>query len=159
MEKIVMQMISNAFKPEEKAKQHINSIRLDKFGIDENDIILQKNALTKDLRNAINHLSEGLYAEDIHFIFELIQNAEDNLYSPDEEPTLSFHLLESDPTKTSDSDGALLVSNNELGFNKRNVDALCSVGDTTKSKQDGYIGEKGIGFKSVFLVTARRLSP
>ena len=37
-----------------------------------------------------------------------------------------------------------------------NVDAICNIGDTTKKdKRLGYIGEKGIGFKSVFLVSDR----
>ena len=33
------------------------------------------------------------------------------------------------------------------------MDAICNVGETTKKKKQGYIGEKGIGFKSVFRVT------
>ena len=44
---------------------------------------------------------------------------------------------------------------NEDGFNKENVYAICSVGASTKkneSQKRGFIGEKGIGFKSVFKV-------
>lgn len=41
----------------------------------------------------------------------------------------------------------------QVGFNDRNIQALCSVGDSTKQKQAGYIGQKGIGFKSVFRIT------
>jgi hypothetical protein len=33
------------------------------------------------------------------------------------------------------------------------VRALCDVGRSTKSKKSGYIGQKGIGFKSVFRIT------
>ncbi|MCY4554602.1 MAG: RNA chaperone Hfq [Candidatus Poribacteria bacterium] len=47
----------------------------------------------------------------------------------------------------------MIVRNNEVGFNPDNVDAICAVGETTKKKGQGYIGEKGIGFKSVFRVT------
>jgi hypothetical protein len=44
---------------------------------------------------------------------------------------------------------------NEQGFTKENVKAICSIGQTTKISTDrkkGFIGEKGIGFKSVFKV-------
>ena len=40
--------------------------------------------------------------------------------------------------------------NNEVGFTESNVLALCSMGESTKSAASGYIGNKGIGFKSVF---------
>ena len=44
--------------------------------------------------------------------------------------------------------------NNEIGFQLENVRSLCSVGQSTKkNKSQGYIGEKGIGFKSVFRVS------
>lgn len=36
-----------------------------------------------------------------------------------------------------------------------NVSAICSVGKSTKTSIQGYIGEKGIGFKSVFKVARR----
>jgi hypothetical protein len=44
---------------------------------------------------------------------------------------------------------------NEAGFTKENVKAICSIGQSTKKaidRQKGFIGEKGIGFKSVFKV-------
>jgi hypothetical protein len=43
----------------------------------------------------------------------------------------------------------------EDGFSKENVEAICNVGSSTKkveSQRRGFIGEKGIGFKSVFNV-------
>jgi len=100
-------------------------------------------------------LSEGLYSKDTHFILELIQNAEDNQYASGSLPGLVFRLMPDDPTKTPNADGALLVLNNEIGFQQNDVDALCSIGGSTKSKREGYIGEKGIGFKSVFLVSSQ----
>jgi hypothetical protein len=42
---------------------------------------------------------------------------------------------------------------NERGFNPKNVDAICRVRASTKRRADSgvhFIGEKGIGFKSVF---------
>lgn len=49
----------------------------------------------------------------------------------------------------------MLISCNEVGFEEANIEALCRIGDSTKKVKDrtkGYIGEKGIGFKSVFKV-------
>ena len=105
--------------------------------------------------NAIRMLAEDLYNKHTHFIFELIQNAEDNAYDKNGiyPPYISFQLTKTDPTCTLGSNGALVIRNNEIGFNSKNVDAICAVGATTKEKKQGYIGEKGIGFKSVFRVT------
>jgi len=105
------------------------------------------------LNNSIQALARDLYSKDTHFIFELIQNAEDNAYDT-AEPSLSFRLVKTDPTGTQGSDGVLIVQNNEIGFSSENVEAICAVGKTTKSKIQGYIGEKGIGFKSVFRITS-----
>ena len=105
-----------------------------------------------DLNNAIRLLAEDLYKTDTHFIFELIQNAEDNKYE-DPLPYISFRLTKQDPTCTAGSDGALIIENNEIGFNYDDVRAICAVGRTRKKKEQGYIGEKGIGFKSVFRMT------
>lgn len=41
---------------------------------------------------------------------------------------------------------------NEDGFNEENLRAICSIGKSSKTTAKGYIGEKGIGFKSVFKV-------
>ena len=105
--------------------------------------------------NAIELLAEDLYKKHTHFIFELIQNAEDNIYEEcgPRPPNISFQLTETDPIGIPGSDGALIVRNNEIGFNCDDVNNICAVGRNTKKKEQGYIGEKGIGFKSVFRVT------
>lgn len=114
------------------------------------------NRLVADnLHRSITHLSEELYSKDIHFILELIQNAEDNHYLPNRKPKLTFCLLPQDPTNSRDTNGAVLIINNEIGFQKENVEAISAIDHTTKDKREGYIGEKGIGFKSVFLVTRK----
>ena len=51
----------------------------------------------------------------------------------------------------------IIIDSNEDGFTTENVVAICKVGQSTK-KKDGaqkYIGEKGIGFKSVFMVASK----
>ncbi len=76
---------------------------------------------------------------------ELIQNAEDNTYDPTVQPFIRFSI----------KPDTLIVYNNEIGFAPEDVESICSVGQTTKSKKKnvGYIGEKGIGFKSVFKIS------
>jgi len=72
-----------------------------------------------------------------------VQNADDNIYLENVEPTLTFILQES----------GIIVLNNERGFSAQNIRALCDVGNSTKKGSGGgYIGQKGIGFKSVFRV-------
>ncbi|MCL1474786.1 sacsin N-terminal ATP-binding-like domain-containing protein [Argonema antarcticum] len=95
------------------------------------------------LSGALEQLSVNLYREKIHFALELIQNADDNEYDIGVNPSLKF-ILYSDK---------LIIQNNENGFSEKNVRAICNVNNSTKSKAEGYIGEKGIGFKSVFLVS------
>lgn len=100
--------------------------------------------LQTELNSALELLSKELYSTKSHFVLELIQNADDNHYAPDIKPSLTLRVS---PTN-------LIVENNEVGFIDENVDAICRVGASTKSKQkSGYIGEKGIGFKSVFTVS------
>lgn len=114
-----------------------------------NDYSRQNNteAALSSLANATQTLASDLYEKDTHFIFELIQNAEDNSYSSTNKPSLSFKLKSSPPT--------IVIENNEQGFSPEHVQAICAVGLSTKKKSEGYIGEKGIGFKSVFRVTNR----
>jgi hypothetical protein len=90
-------------------------------------------------------VSAELYSETNHFVLELVQNADDNSYGPKINPSLSIQI----------SPSQLVVSNNEIGFSEENVRALCNAGDSSKKKNSGFIGigEKGIGFKSVFAVT------
>lgn len=45
----------------------------------------------------------------------------------------------------------VVVECNEDGFTKENLVAICNVGKSSKTGAQGYIGEKGIGFKSVFM--------
>jgi hypothetical protein len=128
-------------KPEE-AKEHIEQIRREKREKD-----------SPDLRAALKLLAEELNTKETHFILELLQNAEDNEYA-NREPELRLAIEAGNPTDTPSADGCLVVLNNEVGFQLENVRSLCSVGKSTKEDRNrGYIGEKGIGFKSVFRVT------
>ncbi|KAJ4849705.1 hypothetical protein Tsubulata_018983, partial [Turnera subulata] len=133
------------------AQLHIESLRSNKFSVGKKEA----NPLTQDLHNAVKNLSAELYSKDVHFLMELIQNAEDNSYPDGVEPTLEFVLTENDITGLG-APATLLIFNNEVGFSRQNIDSLCSIGLSTKkgNRKLGFIGEKGIGFKSVFLVSS-----
>ncbi|CAN0842933.1 Protein NO VEIN [Linum grandiflorum] len=132
-------------------RQHIEELRRTRFSIGE-----KENPLASMLDQAVKYLSAELYAKDVHFLMELIQNAEDNEYSDGVDPSLEFVITSRDITGTG-APATLLVFNNEKGFSARNIESICSVGKSTKkgNRKRGYIGEKGIGFKSVFLITSR----
>lgn len=83
--------------------------------------------LENRLSRCLTHLSTELYGQPGHFFFELIQNADDNLYAADTPaPHIHFRLGDSD----------LVVANNEaVGFSEDDVRALCDVGVSTKVAQ------------------------
>jgi hypothetical protein len=95
------------------------------------------------LERAVQLLAGELYADGIHFVLELLQNAEDSEYDVWDEP---FFRLVRRPDH-------LLVQYNEAGFREEEVRSLCDISRSTKSKAAGQIGEKGVGFKSVFRVS------
>ena len=139
-----------------QCKEVIQAIRHDEFGIGI-DLDPQQQLVAAKQREregrGIKRLSLELYSKDTHFVLELIQNADDNDYHPSvlrcrdphgEVPSLKFVI----------SKEAIIVLNNEVGFSEKNIRAICDVGKSTKgAHRFGYIGQKGIGFKSVFRVT------
>lgn len=102
-------------------------------------------------RRYINLINDaGIDSE--RYINELLQNADDCKYAVGVEPTFKLTISE-DNTK-------IITSYNEIGFTHQNVRAITSIGESTKKQllsSDGKIeiGEKGIGFKSVFAVASK----
>jgi hypothetical protein len=88
----------------------------------------------------LSSLAEQLNSELCHFILELVQNGDDLKYNADAIPSLKFQLHGRE----------LLVISNETGFTERDIEAICSVGSSTKIGIADTTGEKGIGFKSLF---------
>ncbi|KAG2027473.1 hypothetical protein GB937_001217 [Aspergillus fischeri] len=107
------------------------------------DIQVTNGGLPPEVQKA---LPQELYDTDTRFLFELIQNAEDNCYghaaSQAEEPFLHLTLHKD----------YITVDSNEDGFTENDVRAICSIHQSSKKQTGGYIGHKGIGFKSVFKV-------
>ena len=84
------------------------------------------------------------YDDRTHFIFEVLQNAEDALKRRGELPgkrSVAFSL-------TAD---ALTISHYGKPFNEADVRGVCGIGESTKKLTD--IGRFGIGFKSVYAFT------
>lgn len=129
-------------------KEVIENIRKTRFGIgldtkNQPEDIQAYIEDSREFREEASRLVRDIYTKKLQFVFELIQNAEDNDYEKGEAPKIKFIAR---PTE-------LVIQNNEKGFIEENVDKLCKIGGSTKRNALGYIGEKGIGFKSVFRVT------
>ncbi|KAF2459569.1 hypothetical protein BDY21DRAFT_317672 [Lineolata rhizophorae] len=140
----------------EEGRQFIRKIGVDNGWISDEDrqktpenVLQSMEILLRKLGSSTKALATNLYSKDTRFLYELIQNADDNQYdrarAAGESPFLSFQIF---PDK-------IIIDSNENGFTERNVKAICSMGESTKSNTGGYIGEKGIGFKSVFKVAKK----
>lgn len=94
-------------------------------------------------------LAKQIYGSGARFVFELLQLAEDNIFNKaaarKELPFISFKIHPSH----------IIIDCNEDGFTERDMQDICTVGQSTKSASHGYIGAKGIGFKSVFIAASR----
>lgn len=124
----------------DNCKDLINQIRKEEFGIgvelsDDGQKLMK--VQQERLGRSLDRLSKDLYSKDTHFVLELVQNADDNDYPLDTDqskgfcPAVEFVV---DATK-------VVVSNNECGFEERNIRAICDVGRSTKGKHKfGYIG-------------------
>ncbi|KAI0546337.1 hypothetical protein F4679DRAFT_416227 [Xylaria curta] len=80
----------------------------------------------------------------MHFLLEILQNADDSAYE-NLEPMMRITYY----------DRTIRFDTNEVGFRRRDVEAICSVGNSFKQESGQgkrCIGEKGIGFKSVFRI-------
>jgi HSP90 family molecular chaperone len=93
-------------------------------------------------------ISEQLCSSKYQFLYEVIQNADDSHYD-NLESTRSQSFLRLVVTPKT-----FVIETNEDGFNRKNVEAICATGKSSKkgSSSNEYTGEKGFGFKSVFSI-------
>lgn len=79
----------------------------------------------------------------------MLQNADDNEFTKaatwKEEPYISFQVH---PDR-------IIIDCNEDGFSEADLKAIASIGESSKKERTGYIGNKGIGFKSVFIAATK----
>ena len=92
----------------------------------------------KDYGRKTNHLHiyKRLYSDKTHFVYELIQNADDS-----KSKNLELQLNENE----------LLVWNDGRQFKEKDVRSICSLGSSDKNLT--HIGTFGIGFKAVYNYT------
>lgn len=95
----------------------------------------------REYGKGVRHLSflGRLYTDRTHFIFELLQNAEDAGAT-----RILFDL----------SEEMLEVKHNGRSFSEPDVRGVCGVGEGTKAEDLTQIGKFGIGFKSVYAYTS-----
>lgn len=95
-------------------------------------------ANNNDISKALNTITYQINKKPETFIYELLQNADDNAGNRD--VNVTFYI----------TDKYLLVFHNGEPFKFNNVFAICTVNAEDKSDDIDKIGFKGIGFKSVF---------
>ena len=90
-----------------------------------------------------------MYAKRTHFIFEMLQNAEDAIARRGAKwagpRAVSFHLAEKH----------FRISHYGVPFNEKDVRGICGIGESTKTDSPNEIGRFGLGFKSVYAFTNR----
>lgn len=95
-------------------------------------------ASNKANAKTMREIGIGMYSSKERMIYELLQNADD---SPGKEK-VEFHI---------DINGDyFFIMHDGAPFDKKDVKAVTSAGESTKEKSKNKTGYKGIGFKSVF---------
>lgn len=80
----------------------------------------------------------GIYNDPSHFVYEILQNAEDAGAI-----RVEFNLF----------DDRLEIVHDGQDFNTQDIDAITGIGISTKKDDVNTIGKFGVGFKSVFAIT------
>ena len=105
--------------------------------------VMRKNGLQALIDNGwfegFKRLLTNLYPDNAHFIYELLQNAEDAKAS-EVQFTLNADRLE-------------FEHNGPELFDINDVESITNIGNSTKADDPTNIGEFGIGFKAVFVYT------
>ncbi|SDD22698.1 hypothetical protein SAMN05216410_2991 [Sanguibacter gelidistatuariae] len=96
----------------------------------------RRNGFEEGLRK----LLADLYPDNAHFIYELLQNAEDAGASE-----VTFDLRE---------DGLQVEHDGPKMFDLQDIDSITGIGQSTKSDDATSIGKFGVGFKAVFAYTS-----
>lgn len=82
---------------------------------------------------------EDFYPDQAHFIYELLQNAEDAGATE-----VTFTLMR---------DQLICEHNGRRTFDEHDVTSITGINNSTKAKEPDRIGKFGVGFKSVFVYT------
>lgn len=101
--------------------------------------ILEAQKKKKGYSDGLQRILTGLYPDNAHFIFELLQNAED--------AGASDVLFELSKNKL------IFTHNGQKLFDYNDIDSITNIGFSTKKDDVNAIGKFGVGFKAVFAYT------
>ncbi|MBT8162556.1 MULTISPECIES: sacsin N-terminal ATP-binding-like domain-containing protein [Arthrobacter] len=103
--------------------------------------IVEAHKKKKGFEEGIRRLLSELYPDNAHFIYELLQNAEDAKAT-----IVEFEL-----------DGSCLEVRHDgsRAFSLKDIDSITNIGDSTKKDDPTQIGKFGVGFKAVYSYTSR----
>src|SRR2546421_941074 len=93
-----------------------------------------------NFEKGIRHSTVEKYPDPVHFVYELLQNAED------QGATEATFALSAD---------CLVFRHNGNPFKRSDVENITGIGNSDKTEEVNKIGRFGIGFKSVFAITDR----
>lgn len=144
------QVSTSEIKSATDGMQFIELLRKFREAVAENDKLHGENY--PQLLNSLLSVGEdGLYSNNLRFIFELIQNVDDCEFTTPDDCKLDMHF--------DFNNDEIVLTYNEVGFTPFNVFAITGIAEAAKnvSAAKNEIGEKGIGFKSVFGVAKRVL--
>ncbi len=99
-----------------------------------------ENAQENEYLEGIRHSTVEKYPDPVHFVYELLQNAED------QNATEAQFAL---------STNSLVFRHNGNPFTRADVKNITGFGNSEKTQEANKIGRFGIGFKSVFAITDR----
>ena len=100
-----------------------------------------ESARENDFEEGLRSLLAELYPDNAHFIYELLQNAEDARAT-----VVEFELGEDELTVTHDGAQA---------FSLADIESITGIGKSTKKDDETQIGKFGVGFKAVFAYTTK----
>jgi hypothetical protein len=100
-----------------------------------------ESARENDFEEGLKSLLSELYPDNAHFIYELLQNAEDARAR-----TVEFILS---------ADSLTVKHDGERAFSIADIDSITGIGNSTKKDDPTQIGKFGVGFKAVFAYTTR----
>ena len=101
---------------------------------------LHQQLIENEAMDGFKELLTVLYSDKVHFIYELLQNAEDAGASE-----VKFVL---------DTDKLEFEHNGDQLFEIEDVESITNIGSSTKTDDATSIGKFGIGFKAVFAYTS-----
>ena len=134
----------------EDGRVYIELLRKLRESVAENDKRHGKN-YPEFLNSLLSVGEDGLYSNNLRFIYELIQNADDCDYNTPDDCKLDMRF--------DFNNDEIVLTYNEVGFTPFNVFAITGIAEAAKnvSSSKNEIGEKGIGFKSVFGVAHKEM--